>query len=144
MIQVADLNQYIAMNHVRTAAGDYSAIVRLLILLGGRYSEIAELRWDKEVNLDKGTLHIKGEGTLEHRGTKNKHDLVLPLPPMAVTIFREIKRRPGREFVFGDSKRGMGNNNDLKKTWTRSSPRWKARRCSRGVTMTFSTRSRPR
>jgi integrase len=115
MIQVADLNQYIAKYHVRTAAGDYSAIIRLLILLGGRYSEIAELRWDVEVNLDKATLRIKGEGTLEHRGTKNKHDLILPLPPMAIAILKDIKRRPGRDYVFGDSKRGMGNNNDLKK-----------------------------
>jgi integrase len=115
MVQVADLNEYIATNHVRTAAGDYSAIVRLLILLGGRYAEIGELRWDEEVDLDKGTLHIKGRRTLEHRGTKNKRDLYLPLPPMAVAILREIKRRPGRAFVFGDSPRGMGNSGDMKK-----------------------------
>jgi len=92
----------------------YSAIVRLLILLGGRYSEIAELRWD-EVNLDQNTLRIEGEGTPEHRGTKNKHDLVLPLSPMAVAIFREIKRRPGRDFVFGDGPRGMDNSHDMKR-----------------------------
>jgi integrase len=109
MIQQGELNRYIAMSHVRTAQADYSAIVRLLILLGCRYSEIGGLRWDEVEPLDNGILQIKGRRTEERRGTKNKHDLRLPLPPMAIAILKEIKKRPGRDFVFGDGPVGMRN-----------------------------------
>jgi integrase len=114
MIQQGELNRYIALHHVRTPQADYSAIVRLLILLGGRYNEMGALHWD-EVDLDNGILHIKGPRTAERRGTKNKHDLYLPLPPMAVAILREIKQRPGRSFVFGDGPKGMRNPVAMKK-----------------------------
>jgi integrase len=106
VIKVGELNRFVAATCVRSVWTDYAAIIRLLMLLGGRYTEIAALKW-KEIDLDKGLLHIEGERTEEHRGTKNKHDLWLPLSPTAISILREIKPRPGNEFVFGAGNRGL-------------------------------------
>ena len=88
--------------------------MRLLILLGCRYSEIGALHWD-EVDLVNGILHIKGPRTEKRRGTKNEHDLWLPLPPTAIAILRDIKPRPGRDLVFGDGRVGMRNPAGMKK-----------------------------
>jgi integrase len=115
MIEVAELEWFTAerSHAMRSPQADYSVIVRLLILLGGRYLEMGALRWS-ELDLDKGVLHIKGRRTAERRGTKNKRDLRLPLSPMAIAILKEIKPRPGRDFVFGDGPNGLVNNSRLK------------------------------
>jgi integrase len=111
LISQKELERFTAsrLGMMRSPQAEYAAIIRLLMLLGGRYSEIAELRWS-EIDLDKGLLHIKGKGTDDRRGTKNKRDLKLPIPAMAVDILKNIKPRPGRDFIFGDGPRGLLNN----------------------------------
>jgi integrase len=73
---------------------DFSAIVRLLLLLGCRREEIGGLRWS-ELDLDAGLLCIPGERTKNHR------ELRLRLPPSAIAILRSVRHRDGRDFVFG-------------------------------------------
>jgi integrase len=73
---------------------DFSCIVRLLLLLGCRREEIGGLRWS-EIDLETGLLCIPGERTKNHR------ELRLPLPSLAIAILRSMRRRDGRDFVFG-------------------------------------------
>jgi integrase len=73
---------------------DFSCIVRLLLLLGCRREEIGGLRWS-EIDLETGLLCISGERTKNHR------ELRLPLPSLAIAILRSVRRRDGRDFVFG-------------------------------------------
>lgn len=75
-------------------AGDYGAIVRLLILTGQRREEVAALSWE-EVDPDTGLWRIGGYRT------KNSRAHEVPLPPKAVAILRGITRRDGRALVFG-------------------------------------------
>jgi integrase len=78
---------------------DFGRIVRLLILLGARRSEIGSMQWT-EIDLDSGTLIIPGDRT------KNHKPLALTLPPLALDILRSVPRRPGFEHVFGTAARG--------------------------------------
>jgi integrase len=78
---------------------DFGRVVRLLILLGCRRSEIGGLRWD-EVDLHTGAMTIPGSRT------KNHKTLELTLPPVAIDILRSVSRRPAVEHVFG--RRGTG------------------------------------
>jgi integrase len=101
------------LGQMRSPQAEHSAVVRLLMLIGGRYSEIGALR-RSEIDLEKGTLHIKGKETEDRRGTKNRHDLKLPLPQMAIDILRAFNPRPGRDLIFGDGPKGLVNNSRLK------------------------------
>jgi integrase len=76
-------------------AGEYGAILKLMILTGCRRQEIGSLRWD-EVDLDEGTLTIPGSRA------KNGRTHVLPLPPLALSILQSVPCRAGRDLVFGD------------------------------------------
>src|SRR5262249_19250281 len=87
--------------------------VLLLMLIGGRYDEIAALR-RSEIDLVKRTLHIRGKETEDKRGTKNRKDLKLPLPQWAVDILRQFPQRPSRDLIFGGGPRGLVNNSRLK------------------------------
>jgi integrase len=73
---------------------DLGRIIKLLLLSGWRANEIGGLRWD-EVDLDTGLL------TLPPERCKNGRAHTLTLPPLAVEIIRSVKRRDGRDFVFG-------------------------------------------
>jgi integrase len=98
---------------MRSPLAEYTAVVRLLMLMGGRWSEIGALR-KSELDLDKGILHIKGERAEGRRGTKNKRDLRLPLPPMAIAILKDIPQRPSRDFLFGIGPKGLLDNGIFK------------------------------
>jgi integrase len=78
---------------------DFGKIIRLLILLGCRRSEIGDLKWS-EIDLDVGVMTISGTRVKNHR------TLVLQLPGAALEILRAVPRRQGA-FVFGKGTRGF-------------------------------------
>jgi integrase len=71
-------------------SNDYSTIVRLLMLTGQRADEIASLSWSEIVD-DKIILPAAR--------TKNRREHVVPLSPMAQSMFDSRER--GDNFVFG-------------------------------------------
>ena len=79
-------------------AGDYGAIVRLLILTGQRREEVGGLRWS-ELDLPKGLWRIGAERA------KNGRAHEVPLSTAAIGILQARERRDGRALVFGE---GMG------------------------------------
>lgn len=82
---------------------DFGCIVRLLILLGQRRSEIGGMRWSSELDLDKAEWRLPSERVKTHRAH------LVPLSPMAVAILRSIPRQDDRDLVFGGSDRGFVN-----------------------------------
>jgi len=93
--RVLDGGELAAVWRACEGAGEYGTIVRLLMLTAARREEIAGLRWS-EIDLDRGTFRISGERTKNHR------ELVLLLPPVAMSIVEAIPRREGRELLFGE------------------------------------------
>jgi integrase len=80
-------------------AGQFDAIVRLLMLLGLRRDEVTSLRWS-EVDLDAKTI------TLPPARTKSGLEHVVPLGPQALAILRAQPRRQladgsPRDLIFG-------------------------------------------
>jgi integrase len=80
-------------------AGQFDAIVRLLILLGLRRDEVTSLRWS-EIDLDAKTI------TLPPARTKSGLEHVVPLGPQALAILRAQPRRQmadgsPRDLIFG-------------------------------------------
>jgi integrase len=73
---------------------DYGRIVRLLLLTGARRSEVGGMQWS-ELDPEAGTWTIPGART------KNKRAHVLPLPPMAWQIVREVHPRLDVDHLFG-------------------------------------------
>jgi integrase len=73
---------------------DYDKIIRLLMLLGSRASEIGGMRWS-ELDLVAGTW------TLPKERSKNCKAHTITLPAPALEILRTIPRRPGRDHLFG-------------------------------------------
>jgi integrase len=69
----------------------FGSVYRLLLLTGLRLNEVAAAHWS-DIDLDKGELNIPA--------TRSKNGLaqVVPLPPMAVEIIKEVPRFDG--FVF--------------------------------------------
>lgn len=74
--------------------GDFGAIVRLLILTAARRDEIAALSWGE---IAGSILTISGART------KSRTPLVLELPPLALSVLKDVQRREGRDLVFGRS-----------------------------------------
>jgi integrase len=72
----------------------FSTIVKLLLLTGCRRTELGALRWS-EYNDSTGMLTIPGERT------KNKEELVLPLPPLARALLEAMPRQDDIDYVFG-------------------------------------------
>lgn len=72
--------------------------VMFALLTGGRWGEIATLRWE-HVNLDAQTWHIEDP--------KNKNSVTLPLPQQAVDILKDRPRING--FVFCSDKAKTGH-----------------------------------
>ena len=85
---------------------DYGNIVRLLMLTGCRREEIGSLTWS-EVDLEAHTITIPKERT------KNGMEHSVPLPNAALSILQGIRRRGGRDFVFGTRGGGFSD-------WSRS------------------------
>jgi integrase len=83
---------------------DFGAIVKLLILTGGRRDEVGSLRWS-EIDLEAATA------TLAAARTKNRREHVIPLSTQALAILEARARRKesagtDRDLVFG---RGLGD-----------------------------------
>jgi integrase len=78
---------------------DYGRIIRLLILLGSRRSEVGGMRWS-ELNLKAGTW------TLPAKRSKNGHPHCVTLPPAALAIIQAVTRRAERDCLFGDRAAG--------------------------------------
>jgi integrase len=72
---------------------DYGRIIKLLILLGSRRSEIGGIAWS-ELDFDAGTW------LLPAARSKNKHPLLVPLPPAALAIIKAVPRT-SRDQLFG-------------------------------------------
>jgi integrase len=89
------------------ALGDdhYSAILRLLILLGGRREEVGALRWS-EIDPDAAII------TLPAERTKSRKPHLVPLPPAALAIIRAQPQRVDaagrpRDLIFGNGDGGF-------------------------------------
>ena len=79
------------------AAGDsnFGRIVKLLILLAARRTEVGGMAWS-EINLERCTW------TIPARRSKNHRAHTLPLPPLATHIIASTPRVVGRDTLFGD------------------------------------------
>jgi integrase len=73
---------------------DFGRIIRLLILLGQRRTEVGGMQW-QEIDLESGTW------TIPAIRSKNKREHKLSLPPLALDIITNTPRLVGRNFVFG-------------------------------------------
>jgi integrase len=73
---------------------DFGRIVRLLILMPCRRSEIGGMRWDELVDLERGW-------TLPTERSKNGRAHTLPLLPMALAIIKAVPRMATRDHLFG-------------------------------------------
>src|SRR5262249_12253041 len=84
---------------------DYGDILKLLILLGLRKSEVSDLRWS-EIDFDREVIE------LPPWRVKNNARHIIPMSPMVCAI---LKARPqnGRDFVFGTGQGGFSG-------WSRS------------------------
>jgi integrase len=97
------------------ACGDdtFGTIVKLLMLLGQRRSEVGGMRWD-ELDLEQGLWTMEGDRS------KNGKKHVVPLVPEVVAILENVPRRARREgveepHVFGDGKHGFNTWNQGKR-----------------------------
>jgi integrase len=79
---------------------DYGRIVPLLLLTGARRGEVGGMTW-QELDPEEGTWTIPGSRT------KNKRQHVLPLPPMAWEIIKQVHPRLGVDHVFGRGVHGF-------------------------------------
>jgi integrase len=93
-------------------AGDFGDILRLLILLGQRRDEIAQLDW-KEVDLGRGAIALPASKM------KNRRPHVVHLGPTAVAIL-QARDRGERPLVFGTGHGGFSG-------WSQSKARLDAK-----------------
>jgi integrase len=75
--------------------GDFTPIIRLLMLTGCRRQEVGGAKWE-EFDLDRGIW------TIPAARTKNGRTHVLPLPRAATDIIKAVPRRVGRDYLFGE------------------------------------------
>jgi integrase len=87
---------------------EYGRIIRLLILLGSRRSEIGGMCW-RELDLDRG------EWKLPAGRSKNGRAHTLPLMPMALDIINAVPRMVSRDQLFGARAAGFTS-------WARNKP----------------------
>lgn len=82
---------------VWSAAGDddFGRVVRLLILLGQRRTEVGGMQW-QELNLERGTW------TIPSTRSKNGRAHTLPLPALALSIINSVPRMMNRDCLFGE------------------------------------------
>jgi integrase len=79
---------------------DYGAIIRLLILLAARRTEIGQMRW-AEIDLERGTWELPAERS------KNGFKHALPLPQAAIEIISAVPGRADRDYLFGSRADGF-------------------------------------
>lgn len=72
--------------------------IQLLMLTGCRANELLSLKW-QDVNYDKATALISRSGAATE-ARKNGLDLLVPLPPGALTLLRSLPVVAGSDFVF--------------------------------------------
>jgi integrase len=96
---------------------DLGRIIKLLLLTGCRAREIGGLRFSW-LDLDKGTMTIPGEYT------KNGREHKLTLPALALQIIKEIPKRDGRDFLFGQWAEGFTNWKDARDRLADGLPQW--------------------
>jgi integrase len=80
---------------------DYGDIVRLLIYLAARRTEIGDLQWD-EINFEAAEIRLPPERC------KNGKAHVIPLTAAPLALLRERARKADRPRVFGRGGRGNG------------------------------------
>ncbi|MDX7950497.1 integrase arm-type DNA-binding domain-containing protein [Lichenihabitans sp. Uapishka_5] len=85
-------DEEIALVWKHAGAGDYGAIVRLLILTACRRDEVGAMAWSE---LRGDVWSIPGDRT------KNGLPLDLTLPSLAIELLGSAHRREGRDLVFG-------------------------------------------
>jgi integrase len=73
---------------------NFCSVIRLLLLLGARLGEIANMAWS-ELDLAAGTW------TLPKERSQNKRALILALPKAALDILAAVPRQPEVPYVFG-------------------------------------------
>jgi integrase len=78
---------------------DFGKIVRLLIILGARRTEVGGLRWS-ELDLNRGVWVLPKERA------KNAREHLLPLPAPALSILETVPRMMNRDCLFGERSRG--------------------------------------
>jgi integrase len=92
--RVLTMSELVAVWHACNGGSDFDLIVRLLMLLACRRSEIGGAVWG-EFDLDGGSW------TLPKERTKNGHEHFLVLPPTALQIIRGVVQSE-RAHLFGD------------------------------------------
>jgi integrase len=75
----------------------YGTIVRLLMLTGQRFNEIAALRWS-EIDFDRGVISLPGDRTKNRR----PHEVPMPKTVRSLLAAQARKASNGRELVFGE------------------------------------------
>ena len=70
--------------------------LKLLLLTGARSGELRQARWE-HIDWDAATWTVPGVNRKSHRKGKTPKDWVVPLPPLALELFRELHT------VAGDS-----------------------------------------
>jgi integrase len=82
--------------HIWRAASDdaYGKVIKLLILTGARRAEVGGMRWS-EIDRKRAVWLVPATRT------KNGRPLMLPLPPLAMTIIESVPERVGRDHLFG-------------------------------------------
>jgi integrase len=78
---------------------DFGKVVRLLILLGQRRTEVGGMKW-QELDLERGTW------TIPSTRSKNGRAHTLPLPASALSIINSVPRVINRDSLFGERSSG--------------------------------------
>lgn len=98
-----------------TLAAPYAAMIKLLILTGGRVREVAGMRWS-ELSPDLSLW------TLPKERVKNAKAHCLPLPPLAREIIAAVPRLAGSEFVLTfTGERGVDGHSSVKRALDQAS-----------------------
>jgi integrase len=96
-----------------TAAGRHGPVLLTAIFTGLRASELRGLRWEDDVDLKRGELHVRQRADRYNRFGKSKSEAgerTVPLPPMLVAALRKHRlASPKSELglVFPNSKGGV-------------------------------------
>jgi integrase len=85
---------------VDAAGQPFGTIYRLLLLLGLRLTEVSHMRWE-DLDLDAASPTL----TIPSAQAKNREAMLVPLPPLAVALLRNIPRLSG-PYVFGSATGG--------------------------------------
>jgi integrase len=98
--RVLTMNELVAIWLALPEHGDFTDIIRLLMLTGLRAREIADLHWDE---LDPERLTI----TIPASRSKNRLEHRVLLPAAATAILRAREQMTTRGIVFGTGRRGF-------------------------------------